>query len=203
MENVNVYGKIGEQTNLLGGGAAFRIDRQCGLISTNLHGKYTEQVLRGNVFGVCNQAAVATTAALATTWTGLGIVNPANSQFNLSILQFSFAQTVAGSADGAIGLMVADTTGLASTVAIYNRLLGGRGSIALADDGATIGTPVLVGIYGSIGTLAVTGYGVENTPPVQIDGSIIVPPGRSLLTYTTKATTAALIFGIVFEEIPI
>ena len=35
-------------------------------------GKYADAALNGRLFGVANQAAVATTAALATTWTGLG-----------------------------------------------------------------------------------------------------------------------------------
>ncbi len=180
-----------------------RGDRQGATVVSQLHGKYTEQVLRGNVFIAANQAAVATTAALATTWTGLALCNPLTSGKNAALLQFGFAQTVAGSADGAIGLMTSDSTGLVATITPRNRLRGGGASAMIVDDGATIATPVLEQVFGSIGTLAVTGYGTELTGIIELGGSLILTPGTSVLTYTTKATTASLIFWFMWEEIPV
>jgi len=162
-----------------------------------------EAVKEGRVFSVANQAAVAVTAALATTWTGLGVANPLTSGKNMIIHEFGFSQTVACSADGAIGLMVADTTGMAGALTPKNRLIGGPASPMLADDSATIGTPILLETHGSVGTLAVTGYGTQQPNVKKFKGDLIIPPGYSILSYSTKAITASLIFHLVWEEVAV
>jgi hypothetical protein len=91
--------------------------------------------------------------------------------------------------------MTSDSTGLVATITPRNRLRGGGASAMIVDDGATIATPVLEQVFGSIGTLAVTGYGTELTGIIELGGSLILTPGTSVLTYTTKATTASLISG--------
>lgn len=200
--NAQMSIKVGEVLYSNGASVNARGGRQGDLIVSQLHGRYTEQVRSGRVFVAANQAAVATTAALATTWTGLGVANPSTSGVDMAMLQFGFAQTVAGSADGAIGLMTSDTTGFAAAITPRNRLRGGASSAALVDDGATIATPVLEQVFGSIGTVAVTAYGTELTGIIELGGSLILTPGTSVLTYTTKATTASLIFWFMWEEIP-
>ena len=165
-----------------------------------VNGGIVEAALSGRLFGVSNQAAVATTAALATTWTGLCVSNPATSGKNMIMRQFCFSQTVAGSADGAIGLLTCTIAAPASNVTIQNQKVGGATSSMIADDGATLVGPVLQRVFGSIGTLAVTGYGTETVPPFDITG-LVVPPGYTIGSYTTKATTASLIFTFVWEEV--
>ncbi len=162
-----------------------------------------EAALEGRLFRVANQAGVATTAALATTWTGLCVSNPSTSGKNAILHEFGWAQTVAGSADGAIGLMLATIAAPASNITIQGGKMGGTGSVMIADDGATLVSPALIGVYGSLGTLEVTGYG--SLPPNVIDakGKIIIPPGYTLATYSTKATTASLIHHFVWEERPV
>ena len=64
-----------------------------------------DAALEGRLFGVCNQAAVATTAALTGAWTGLCVSNPSASGKNMILHEFGFSQTVAASADGAVGIM--------------------------------------------------------------------------------------------------
>ena len=159
----------------------------------------------GRLFSVANQAAVATTAALGTTWTGLGISNPSTSVKNLIIHEFGYELSLAGSAAGVVGLMTSDTTGFAAALTVRNCLDGTESAnttIAYADDGATIATPVLrrvCGTYGTEGTdtsLAVTGPHIY-----KFDGSLIIPPGRSVMNYTTTATTAAFVFHFVWEEV--
>lgn len=162
-----------------------------------------DAALAGRLFGVCNQAAVATTAALATTWTGLCVSNPAASGKNMILREFGFSQTIAAAADGAIGLLTCTIAAPASNVTIQNQKLGGGSSAMIADDGATIASPVLQRVFGPIGTLAVTGYGQGPQFVYKADGSIVIPPGYTIGTYTTKAITATMIFYFVWEEVDV
>lgn len=180
-----------------------RLGQQGDQIASALHGDHYEQVVRGNVFSVNTQGtAVTTTAALATTWTGLGISNPAGSGKNLVLLKFSATQFAVGAAAtigilGGIGVLAASLTP-------QSRLIGGgQVSIANASAGATISTPLLIQTFGSVGSLATTGYGLENGIYVDINGAIVVPPGSFIGTYTSIVTTTALNFGFVWEECPI
>jgi len=166
-------------------------------------GKYTEAALAGRLFSVSNQAAVATTAALATTWTGLGICNPKGSGKNIVILEFGWALSVVGSADGALGLMSSDDTGFAASLTPKAAMHGQGASIAYADAGATIATPILERICGTIGTGATTTQISVPQSIYEVDGSIVLPPERSIMTYTTDATTAAAVFYFLWEEVNI
>lgn len=160
-----------------------------------------DAALEGRLFGVANQAAVATTAALAGTWTGLAVSNPTTSGKNMILHEFGFSQTVAASADGAVGLLTCTIAAPASAVTIQNQKLGGAASSMLADDGATIVGGVVQRVFGAIGTLAVTGYGTGPLFSYKASGSLVIPPGFTVASYTTKATTASLIFYFVWEEI--
>lgn len=195
--------KVGEQNWADGAQVNARGDRQGALMVSGLHGKYTEQALRGNMFMVSNQAAVATTAALATTWTGLGVANPTGSGYNMALIEFGGSLSVAGSDDGSMGLMQCTNSGFAAAVAIKNCKLGGRVSSMLADDGATIVGPYLMGAPFAYGTGATNLVNQTGTFAWKLDGSIIVPPGYGIASYTTTATTAAFIFYFIWEEIPI
>jgi len=162
-----------------------------------------DAALEGRLFGVANQAAVATTAALAGTWTGLAVSNPTTSGKNMILHEFGFSQTVAASADGAVGLLSCTIAAPASAVTITNQKLGGVASSMLADDGATIVGGVVQRVFGAVGTLAVTGYGTGSLFTYKASGSIVVPPGFTIASYTTKATSASLIFYFVWEEVDV
>lgn len=77
-----------------------QVDSQSALWNTSRHGKYYASVYGvsaaapggarpGAVFRVSNQAAAAITAALATTYTGLCLSNPAGSGVNLAVKRVS------------------------------------------------------------------------------------------------------------------
>lgn len=173
------------------------------LIVSQLHGRKYEGAYRSNRFSVANQAAVTTTAALATTFTGLVVGNPASSPVNLVMEHFAAAQFAVGAA-GAIGIMGgASTTVITGTLTVQNRKMGGSPGYGVASAGQTIGTPVLLDVFGSIGSLATTGYGVEPGIYVDMEGSLIVPPGFFVASYTTIVTTTALIFKMGWEEVPV
>lgn len=201
--NAQMVGDVGERNVALGAvNQKARLDRQAGLMVSNLHGKYTEQALRGNLFGVSNQAAVATTAALAGAWTGLCVSNPSTSNFDLAILEFGGSLSVAGSDDGSMGLLGATIAAPASNVTIKNMKMGDRASIAIADDGATIVGGYVIGAPFAYGIGATNLVNQTGTFAWKLDGALIVPPGHTVATYTTTATTAAFIFYFIWEEIP-
>jgi hypothetical protein len=159
--------------------------------------------IEGRLFSVANQAKVATTAAFATTWTGLGISNPSGSGKNLILHEFGAELQIASDAAGVVGLMTSDTTGFAAALTIRNCLDGteaANASIAYADDGATIATPVLRRVCGTYGTAAITAMQLLGPQIYKINGALVIPPGRSVMTYTTTATTAAFVFHFVWEE---
>ncbi len=156
----------------------------------------------GTIFSVANQAVVSTTAGLATTFTGLAVANPSTSRVNLVMKRFCCTQTAVAVA-GSVGLMAGTGAAAGALTPVNRNLNSGVASKATASAGATISTPVLIETYGSIGSLATTGYGLQQGIFVEMEDSIIVPPGSYIATYTTAATTNALVFTMVWEERPI
>src|SRR5258708_11580241 len=126
-----------------------------GMVS-ELRARYYQTTRDQNSFSVANQAAVTTTAGLATTFTGLAIANPTGSGFNMVLNKFKCAQFAVGAA-AAIGIMVGAGAAAGSLTPV-NRQTGGRASIATGSAGATIATPVLWDIYRHVGSLATAGY---------------------------------------------
>ncbi len=196
-----MYGKVGAQALASGSSGPVRLDADGALIARLSAGKYRDAALAGRLFSVANQAAVATTAALATTWTGLGISNPTGSGKNIILHEFGWALSVVGPDDGVVGLMTSTDTGFAAALTAKAAKSGSGTSIAFCDDGATISTPILERICGAIGTGATTTQISVPQSIYQVDGSIILPPGRSVMTYTTTATTAAAVFFFLWEEV--
>lgn len=171
------------------------------LMVSELHGRYYEQALRGNMYRIANQAAVTTTAGLATTFTGLAISNPAGSGVNAVINIFSVAQFAVAVA-GVLGIMTG-AGAAAGTLVPKNAIVSGATGKVTASAGATIATPVLDMVLGQVGSLATTGYGLTPAAIFDIGGSIIIPPGFFAASFTSAATTTALQFGFQWEEVPI
>jgi hypothetical protein len=195
-----MFGRVGRLIEASGNNPLVT-DKDGHQVVTAAGAKYADLVDSGRVFSVANQAVVSTTAGLATTWTGLAVCNPAASMVDLVMLKFGVAQGAAGAA-GTIGLMIADVTGIAAALTIKNAKIGNAtGTQALADDGATCGTPILHRVFGSIGSLATTGYGLAQGLVFDLDGGLILPPGYTVLTYTSAATTSALMFHFLWAEI--
>lgn len=183
--------------------ANLRMGKQGDAIVSELHGRYYEQTYRGNVFSVCTQGTgVTTTAALATTFTGLAIGNPAGSGVNLVLNKFTCAQFAVGAA-ATIGIM-GGAGSITASLTPQSRIIGGGAvSKATATAGQTISTPVLIATFGECGSLATTGYGLQAGIAVDLEGSIIVPPGSFIASYTSIVTTSALQFSFAWEEVAI
>jgi hypothetical protein len=201
-----MYGKVGLPSgNLLGEGtrSEVRLDRTGGVVTGEAHGKYYEAGSRGKIFYACNVAAQAISVALATTYTGCCLSNPAGSSVDLSVLKASFGHSAAPATFPTIVLIggftaagvVTHTTPLlpAST-----RLSGAIGQ-GKADSAATIPTPLyLYPLQSSpaTGTLPVSG----GQATFDIDGLFVIPPGGFV---AIGALTVATGFsGFTWEEVP-
>ncbi|MEY2874023.1 MAG: hypothetical protein RLZZ373_1394 [Pseudomonadota bacterium] len=178
-----------------------RVGNQGDQIISQLHGRYYEQAKRGTLFSLANQAAVSNTAGLATTFTGLSVANPSGSGKNLVLLHVGVGQIAAGAA-GALGIMTGSGAA-AGSLTPRNCLVGGGASVAVGSNSATIATPVLERIFGTIGSLATTGYGLQPGLQYQVDGSLVIPPGYFVASYASAALTSASIWSFVWEEVTV
>lgn len=198
---MQIEGRVGVISASNGSTNPLRTTFDGAVVAAAYGGKLADAAIQGRLFSVCNQAAVAVTAALATTWTGLGVANPSGSGKILIFHEFGWAQTVVNPAEGAIGLMTTTDSGMAAALTIRSCRYGQGVSAAYADDGATIATPILERIVGGTMEGAITTVPSLCPNIYKIDGSIVLPPGRSLLTYHTIGGTASLAFHFLWEEV--
>lgn len=179
------------------------------LIVSELHGRYYEQTYRRNVFSAGNQAAVATVALGTLANTGLTLSNPVGSTVNLVLLKASFVNSVAVPTAGYLALETGynSSTNVTHTVAatVYSNFIGvGATGTGLVDTSATHPTAAVHRLgLAQCGTLATTGYGVTTPNVVDLEGSIILPPGAYCSFYTFATNTAAWFFTFTWEECPI
>jgi len=189
-----------------GVGLPVLVDSSGKLISAG-GGKYAVAALAGRMFSVANQAAVITTAGLAATYTGLAVCNPLASGKNLVMCGFNFGAGAAVPVATSIGIMGGGSGCAAATaiITIQNRLLGGGGSSALADDAVVFTTtPVLLQLVAEGWTEATTAGSIGPIHNIDLDGSLIVPPGGYIAAYTSAIVTGAvLLFGFLWEEVDV
>lgn len=204
-----MYLKEGLQTLASGGVGPLRGSKNAQLVVTQGSGKYYEAVRKGRVFVAANQAAVALTAALATTYTGLVLFNPSTSTKDLVMLGCGYALTVATPTATAIGLMTgtvvtAATMDAAATITPRNRLVGSAtASEAIVDNGCTLnGTPVLEQVFAHSWAEATTAGSTGPVNAIDLDGSMIIQPSSYVAFYSAAANTAAFICWFMWEEVP-
>lgn len=207
-----IQGQVGQpSTTSITAGAtpAIRQGQLGDMIVSELHGKYYETTYRRNMYTATLTAGTTTSAALSTTFTGLLLLNPNNSQVNIVVNKVGFAFLVAFAAASAIGLQVGNqsTAALSSltttnTVVRPNFVGGGTGT-ALTYSAATTTAPVLQQIFGAGLTGAIT-----TTPAVysyfDIEGALVLPPGAWVGSYTSTASGASsMLASFQYEEIPL
>jgi hypothetical protein len=178
-----------------------------GMIS-ELHGRYYEQTVRGNMFNGATQALVTTTVGLALTYTGLVLSNPISSPVNLVITTASMMQSVIQSAQIeafalAVGFNVATNVTHTSAVTPRASLIGSSATPnGLTDVSATLPTAPFYHTF-----LTNTGTATANsTGPLYFDiaGRIVLKPGAYCLFVTpAQASVAGMWFGFDWEEVPV
>ena len=195
-----MYLKRGTQNLASGAIGPLRGDQSGALV---ISAGLAEAARAGRLFQVANQTNVTTTAALATTWTGLGVGNPATSGKDYVFHEFGWAQEIVFNTEGTVGLMVATVGDMAQAITPRCCKYGAALSAALADNGATIGTPILIRVCGSTmeGALSTVPSLGPNIYP--INGSIVIPPGYALCTYTFAIQTTSIQFHFVWEEVDV
>jgi hypothetical protein len=141
---------------------------------------------------------VTTTAALATTYTGLVLSNPVASTVQLVIQSVSYAPVVAQTSDLTLGLMFGynSTTNVTQTspITVVSGVVGGAIGRGLLANAATLPTaPVLALVLGSLATGAISTvpndggfYNLNDGTPL-----IVIPPGGYVAWYTSAASVAS------------
>lgn len=195
------YGKRGVQSLASGAAGPLRLNEFGALVVEIGGAKYAEDARRGRLFSVANQAAVAITAALATTYTGLVIMNPAGSGKNVELLAMSYASTVAVPTATALGLMSGTMTAVASTLTPKNRLIGGPASVVHGEDSCAIGTPVLDFAFATAWSEATTAGTLGQPNWVDLGGNTILPPGAFAAWYSAAANSAAFLLSFLWREV--
>lgn len=173
-------------------------------IVSELHGRYYEQTYRGNMFGITG-GLTTTTAAGAATFTGLCVVNPAGSGYNMAVNKVFVSQGAALTAETEIGVMYgASTAATTPLTTIFNRKAGGAASVCTASAGLTLTAAMTAFIvFAGSGSGAITVPGIIPVCGMDFEGSLIIPPGYTLASYTSRVTTTALVFTFQWEEVPI
>ncbi len=171
-------------------------------IVSQLHGRYYESTYRGRMFGITG-GLTTTTAGGAATFTGLIVGNPAGSGYNLVINKCFVSQGAALTAETEIGVMYGPNTTTVSLTTIANRKAGGAASIAVANAGQTITAMTNFIVFAGSGSGAITVPGIMPPNGVDFEGSLIIPPGYAIASYTSRVTTTALMFSLAWEEVPI
>ena len=162
--------------------------------------------LAGVVGFAANQTGATTSVALATTYTGLVLSNPAASGKNLSLLRVAGICNVAPAAFTAVGLI---TGWLAAGITVHttpitllnaNVGLGVTGLVAKVDAAATlVGTPAWARWLTE--SIAATG---EFQFDENVNGEIVIPPGGYVAIGTLiGGPTAGLLASFTWAEISV
>lgn len=212
--------QVGQVSGADGAQLNMRSGRQGDGIISQLHGRYYENVSRGNVFALNLTATTTGVAAgninlaAAAASTQFAIWNPATSGVNLSLL-FMYAGITSGTIVGGplfhnyfgttlptiasvgtapVNCLLGNTSGSASKFvasAAGTALTGGSALLILR--------PSTIGF--SAGTYAALGGSVQYE---DIQGSIVVKPGAGWVPCFAAAGTSVLsTWGAVWEEVPV
>lgn len=176
------------------------------VVTQQLHADGYEAAVRGQMFSGSNSAAVTTSAGFATTHTGLCLSNPIGSGKNLVLMKVKYGAIVAQAAALSFGLQTgyhAATNVVHTTPMVpLSNLVGSPAGVGLIDSAATLPiAPTRIILLDTLLTGAIT------TTPIggnqyDFNGTLVIPPGGFVATYTSAASTAtSLVFGFTWEEV--
>jgi|SRR5438477_5409958 len=219
--------QVGPQILADGIASPARGGRSGELIMQELHGRFYEQVARGNVYSIgCALTALASTTVLLTASAQpiVGVWNPNTSGVNLAILQAMLVDQINATTSVGLGYFawassVGNTANMSAGLAPFNRkTLASTGSQAKAFSLST--ASLLTGLVNNVvvfdaaefntasGLATTTVAAATPTPSVlgvqNFDGGLIVPPGGVLvLLNTVSVTTHSVAARLMWEEIPL
>ena len=213
----NQVGPIATTTSISAGLQAPARAGQLGdMIVSELHGRYYETTYRRAMFTGATQGviATATVAGLTTATTGVPVLyNPIGNTNNVVITKVSIAFVLAPAAPVAYGIATGFNgataiSGTLTSVAPKSRYIGlGAAPTAAMYFSAAITlptAPTLDIILGVADTGAITTTPVGPQAYVDLEGSIILPPGGYAVIYTSAVMVAnSLLSSFQWEEVPI
>jgi len=185
---------------------ALRIGPTAELIVDELHGRYYETTVRKAMFSGANLTGITTTAAFATTYTGMCLSNPIGSTVNLVLTKVTYAPVVAQTAALVMGIMTgySASTNVTHTTALVplSNFVGQPAGTGLIDSSATLPVaPTRLILLGTLTTGAIT-QTLLNGVVTDMEGSVVIPPGGFAAIYTSAASVASsLAFGMMWEEV--
>lgn len=185
--------------------AQLQVGAESDLIQSPLHGNKYHASKRGNLFIGANQTGATTSAALATTYTGLCLSNPAASGKNLALRRVSAVLNVAPAALTSVGLIVGYAAGgiTVHTTALTPqsaKIGSGLTPVAKLDAACTlVGTPT----WGQWLTVTPAATSVVALT-VDTEASMVIPPGGYVAIGTLIAGPASGLLGSMeWEEFPV
>jgi hypothetical protein len=210
--DVIIQGRVGEQR--LGDGTTppLRLGNDAQLIMSELHGRYCEQSLRGNLYTACQTAGQILTTVAGTS-PSFSLFNPAGSGVLLSLIRFEMVLTVAAGTPviGAYMLTVntnpiaAATTGTA--VVPTPGIIGGTNN-AKGRPLTACTVPVNPTLWRTLAqhyTGAITT--IPNMPAffIDFDGTGIIAQGCTVSVgqLNVDTTNATALCAVIWEEIPV
>jgi hypothetical protein len=211
-------GPAGATTASLGLGTpqTLRLGNMGDTIVSELHGRYYEAVYRRTLFTGATQAVVATqtVAGLTASTTGVPVLyNPIGNTMNLVLNKVGIANLVAPALASVIGIATgynASTavSGTLTSVTPKNRFIGLGASptgLMYFSSAITLPTiPTLDIVIGTITTAVITTAPVGPAWFVDLEGSIILPPGAYATIYTSTALAASsLLASFSWEEVAV
>jgi hypothetical protein len=172
--------------------------------------RYYEAAYRRALFIGANQAATVTTVGLATTYTGLCLSNPVGASVNLVLTKVGYSFIVAFTAASAVGLMCgynSSTNVTHTTPGVPRSAFIGAGAVGvgLVDVSCTLPTaPTVTHLFASGLTGAITVQQSLSGQAVDLEGSVILPPGAYAAIYTSTVSGAAGFLGSMqWAEVPV
>lgn len=189
--------------NPQGFAAPTNVDAQGAQLGAQAHGKYYEAAYAGRLFVGANVTGATLSAALAATYTGLCLNNPAGSGKNLSVQRITGQAIVAPAAILALGLIggflaAGITVHTTALTPLSQKLGSGLAPVGLVDAACT-----LVGTPAWFARLTTTQLSADLFGFVyDADGAIVLEPGAYLAIGANAAGPASGFVGsIEWEEL--
>jgi len=179
------------------------VDSEGVLLTKPMGGSLADAALEGRLFCCATQTAINMSTTLNTTFVGWALTNPTGSGKLVIVHEFAYGVTAKVTAETLLALATTTDSGM-TTAEFAPRCCRNAyaTSVCTVRDGGSIVAPVIERIIGQIvsGTDDVS-YGGMVPNIVPLDGSIVLAPGRALVTDSTVAPGAVMQFSYMWEEV--
>lgn len=202
--------KVGMQTLTDGSVAVARADKTGALVTSNVHGGFTESAVRGTIMYGSNAITGVAHGTTFSTTPPLTLWNPPSSGKNLAVTKVSvgYVSGTLGAGNIALGTVLSQVTVPTggSELTPLCSLLGSPRGVGRMFSGSTLSSvPQIIRPVFNMGAFVGTTPTVPQDCDVLIDGGIVVSPGTAIVLQglATAGTAPLVILGFTYEEIPV